>query len=295
MIRDWIAALTDSLSMPDSEKAVQEIIQQPLLQGTNDPSIEFSEALMNVSKALKRVAEEKAAAQAEAVQWKHKYETERARNLYLEQKGGHFSKSNIESTRGSEDQSLLPEKNRKHFEFCSGEDGICAYKVITKHDVVSFDNGNITTAECCRKQISLKWDSPPQTVLVLAKPNSISVQNLCLEIVRWLKEQKKLNIFVEPIVKAELLAESSYYSFLQTWQDQKDMLLMHTKVDLVVTLGGDGTLLWQAASMFKGPVPPMVPISVGSLGFMTPFHILVQYHYSFKVVFLFSNICLVGL
>ena len=30
----------------------------------------------------------------------------------------------------------------------------------------------------------------------------------------------------------------------------------------------------QAASMFKGPVPPLVPFSLGSLGFMTPFCIL---------------------
>lgn len=30
----------------------------------------------------------------------------------------------------------------------------------------------------------------------------------------------------------------------------------------------------QAASLFKGPVPPVVPFSLGSLGFMTPFRIL---------------------
>lgn len=36
---------------------------------------------------------------------------------------------------------------------------------------------------------------------------------------RWLKEQKKLNIFVEPRVRVELLTESSYYNFVQTWQD----------------------------------------------------------------------------
>lgn len=89
--------------------------------------------------------------------------------------------------------------------------------------------------------------------------------------VRWLKEQKKLNIFVEPRVRVELLTESSYYNFVQTWQDDKEIVLLHMKVDLVVTLGGDGTVLW-AASMFKGPVPPVVPFSLGSLGFMTPFH-----------------------
>lgn len=43
---------------------------------------------------------------------------------------------------------------------------------------------------------------------------------LCF-ILRWLKEKRKLNIFVEPRVKLELLNESSYYNFVQTWQDGK--------------------------------------------------------------------------
>lgn len=41
----------------------------------------------------------------------------------------------------------------------------------------------------------------------------------CILFPRWLKEQKKLNICVEPRVKNELLAESSYYGFVQTWLD----------------------------------------------------------------------------
>ncbi|KAG0496692.1 hypothetical protein HPP92_001383 [Vanilla planifolia] len=139
-----------------------------------------------------------------------------------------------------------------------------------KLEVVSFERGNITTAERSSKQILLKWESQPQTVLVLTKPNSSRVHSLCVEMVRWLKEDKRIDVFVEPRVKAELLTESSKFGFLQTWKDDKEIKLLHTKVDLVVTLGGDGTVLW-AASMFKGPVPPVVAFSLGSLGFMTPF------------------------
>ena len=43
------------------------------------------------------------------------------------------------------------------------------------------------------------------------------------------------------------------------------------KLDLVVTLGGDGTVLWTGALLGTGPVPPLVPFALGSLGFMTPF------------------------
>lgn len=40
--------------------------------------------------------------------------------------------------------------------------------------------------------------------------------------------------------------------------------------DLVVTLGGDGLLMF-AASVFSGPVPPILPVAGGSMGFLTPF------------------------
>ena len=40
--------------------------------------------------------------------------------------------------------------------------------------------------------------------------------------------------------------------------------------DLVVTLGGDGLLMY-ASSVFQGPIPPLLAISGGSLGFLTAF------------------------
>ncbi|XP_030951675.1 NAD(H) kinase 1 isoform X1 [Quercus lobata] len=281
-----------------SEKAVDELLQPPV-QGTDEHLIEFSEAMRTVAKALRRAAEGKASAQAEAAEWRRKYELERARNLQLEPKeqlpGQHGDDAIIEN--------LINQNNKANGKFltCCGRNGICSHEVLRdgepgsdskmvrkasfklswrckgeqsdqhKHDIVSFERGNITTAERSSKQISLKWESRPQTVLVMTKPNSISVRILCAEMVRWLREQKNMYIYVEPRVRVELLTESSYFNFVQTWKDDKEVLLLHTKVDLVVTLGGDGTVLW-AASMFKGPVPPVVPFSLGSLGFMTPFH-----------------------
>ncbi|KAL8029383.1 hypothetical protein ABFX02_14G222200 [Erythranthe guttata] len=278
----------------DSEKTIREIIQQPLLLENDDPLIEFSEALETVVKTLRRVTEAKASAQAEAAEWKRKYELERARNLQLEQKGGRCSELNVEKGREPTEQTMFSDENRMQCELGGGEEGICSHLVLKndgpdiesyaaqnkvmgkasfklswyckgeksdshKHDIVSFEKGNITTAERSSKQ----------TVVVATKPNSAPVRKACLEMVRWLKEHKNLNVFVEPRIKAELLEESSYYSFVQTWRDE-DMPLLHTKVDLVLTLGGDGTVLW-TASMFKGPVPPIVPFSLGSLGFMTTF------------------------
>lgn len=300
----------DSLSILNSEKAVQEITQQPLIPGIEDNLIEFSEAMRTVAKALRRAAEGKASAQAEASEWKRKFELERARNLQLEQKVLPSGVSNgdfyNERAGNSADQPVLLNQTCEQSEVCCGENGICSHEVLRdgdpdsgldvvqnrfmrkasfklswcgkgdnndqrKHDIVSFEKGNITAAERSSKQISLKWESQPQTVLILTKPNSPSVRILCAEMVRWLKDHKELNIVVEPRVRVELLTDSMYYNFVQTWKDDKEVLLLHEKVDLVVTLGGDGTVLW-AASMFKGPVPPLVPFSLGSLGFMTPFY-----------------------
>lgn len=295
----------DSVSLFNSEKAVQELLQPPV-QGIDTHLIEFSETLRTVAKALRQVAEGKASAQAEATEWKRKYELERARNLQLEHKdlsaGEHSGDCNRKNAENLANQPTPWNQVAEQSEKCCGKHGICSHEVLRdgeidsdakeahnkfsrkasfklswrwnsdqhKHDIVSFERGNITTAERSSKQISLNWESRPQTVLVLTKPNSTSVRLLCAEMVRWLKEQKKLHIFVEPRVRVELLTESSYFNFVQTWKD-KDIYLLHTKVDLVVTLGGDGTVLW-AASMFKGPVPPVIPFSLGSLGFMTPFH-----------------------
>ncbi|KAL8262681.1 hypothetical protein R6Q59_024030 [Mikania micrantha] len=298
----------DSLSLLNSEKAVKEIIQQPLVEGIEDHLVEFSEAMRTVGKALRRAAEGKASAQAEASEWKRKYELEREKNLQLENKvltSVDLSNNRIEKKLENSAQHLEPMHEINVLpQMYYGKNGIYSHEVLWdkeansysnscgklirkasfklhwsckgetndqhKHDVVSFEKGNITTAERSSKQICLKWESPPQTVLILTKPNSVSVKIICAEMVRWLRE-KKLNIYVEPRVRTELLTESSYYNFVQTWKDGESVLLLHEKVDLVVTLGGDGTVLW-AASLFKGPVPPIVPFSLGSLGFMTPFH-----------------------
>ncbi|KAG9394430.1 Inorganic polyphosphate/ATP-NAD kinase [Carpediemonas membranifera] len=44
------------------------------------------------------------------------------------------------------------------------------------------------------------------------------------------------------------------------------------RLDLVITLGGDGTLLY-VCSLFTEAVPPILSFNVGSLGFLTPFSV----------------------
>ena len=57
---------------------------------------------------------------------------------------------------------------------------------------------------------------------------------------------------------------------LQTFTEGKDDLT--DKIDFIVCLGGDGTLLY-ASSLFQQSVPPVMAFHLGSLGFLTPFEI----------------------
>ncbi|CAE8609908.1 unnamed protein product, partial [Polarella glacialis] len=54
----------------------------------------------------------------------------------------------------------------------------------------------------------------------------------------------------------------------RTWTPGQDDL--QKSVDLVVCVGGDGTLCW-AAGLFSGAMPPVIAFAGGSLGFLTPF------------------------
>ena len=53
-----------------------------------------------------------------------------------------------------------------------------------------------------------------------------------------------------------------------TFNEQKDDLT--DKIDFVVCLGGDGTLLY-ASSLFQQSAPPLMAFHLGSLGFLAPF------------------------
>lgn len=53
---------------------------------------------------------------------------------------------------------------------------------------------------------------------------------------------------------------------LKFWEENQPREL----VDFVITLGGDGTVLF-AAFLFQEKVPPIIPFNLGSLGFLTVF------------------------
>jgi NAD+ kinase len=80
---------------------------------------------------------------------------------------------------------------------------------------------------------------------------------------RWIKS-KGLTVCVEDS-NAKDLPEFEVLSELVA---KKNVDCASTIVDFVVTMGGDGTVLY-CASLFKHSVPPIISFNLGSLGFLT--------------------------
>ncbi|XP_069698330.1 NAD kinase-like isoform X12 [Periplaneta americana] len=119
----------------------------------------------------------------------------------------------------------------------------------------------------------LTWYKPPLTVLVIKKVRDVSVLQPFVQLVKWLIEEKNMVVFVEQTVMDDTLLINNpgfmvVKDKLMTFRDGKDDLT--DKIDFIICLGGDGTLLY-ASLLFQQSVPPVMAFHLGSLGFLTPF------------------------
>ncbi|ONM34382.1 NAD kinase 1 [Zea mays] len=175
-----------TVSSLESERAAYEFLAQTPVRSTDAHLVEFSEAMRTVAKALRRVAEGKAAAQAEAAEWKRKYELETAHKHRSKIKGYSSCINNDLDKLVSQLTLETPTSDQLG---CCGKHGICAHEILQdevpgpiprsnhkvvgrkasfklswgcngdkngqhKHDFVSFEKGDITTAERSNKQMA---------------------------------------------------------------------------------------------------------------------------------------------
>lgn len=119
----------------------------------------------------------------------------------------------------------------------------------------------------------LTWYKPPLTVLVIKKVRDAAVIPPFIQLVKWFIHEKRMVVWVESAIMDDpVLTRNPEFGDIQeklmTFNEQKDDLT--DKIDFVVCLGGDGTLLY-ASSLFQQSVPPIMAFHLGSLGFLTPF------------------------
>ncbi|KAI7881730.1 ATP-NAD kinase-like domain-containing protein [Mucor mucedo] len=142
------------------------------------------------------------------------------------------------------------------------------------------------TAEVVREvskkigKTKVKWDNP-RTVMVITKPGDVSLITMTRDLALWFMTTSKacqgVKVFVDEKLKNS--RGFKYQKILQHYPQAKERLGFWTPelcalepkmFDFIVTLGGDGTVLF-ASWLFQTYVPPVIPFHLGSLGFLTPF------------------------
>ncbi|XP_021471926.2 NAD kinase isoform X1 [Oncorhynchus mykiss] len=119
----------------------------------------------------------------------------------------------------------------------------------------------------------LTWNKPPKSVLVIKKIQDASLLQPFKELCVFLTE-KNMIVYVERKVLADpvIQADESFAAVIQRFCTfREDLDDISNRVDFIICLGGDGTLLY-ASSLFQKTVPPVMSFHLGSLGFLTPFN-----------------------
>jgi len=117
--------------------------------------------------------------------------------------------------------------------------------------------------------LRLNWDEPPETVLVMKKQFDNSIVPHFKQLLHFLVAEKQLTVFVEESVVEENLGQDPSFGAIK---EQINIFSPEhaVKIDLLICMGGDGTLL-HANSIFQHSVPPILSFHLGSLGFLMPF------------------------
>lgn len=123
---------------------------------------------------------------------------------------------------------------------------------------------------------NLVWTTPPQNIFIVKKPWQPHVRDAMVELISHLHEQyPSCNVILQNDVADEILMD--FTSFPKDASTVPHVLYtgepseIIARTDLLITLGGDGTIL-RGVSMFSNTVtPPVLSFSLGTLGFLLPF------------------------
>ena len=122
-----------------------------------------------------------------------------------------------------------------------------------------------------------------RTVMIVTKARDNSLVHLTRELTEWLLSTPRNNsnlgvtVYVDAKLRtskrfdaASLVASNPQYEHMLRYWTPDTCWSSPEKFDLVLTLGGDGTVLYTSC-LFQRIVPPILAFSLGSLGFLTNF------------------------
>ena len=142
-------------------------------------------------------------------------------------------------------------------------------EVVSTREKAIVVDGDIRQNSTGSVEVLLNWAQRPDVVLLIKKPNDSAVTRKLYEVAQWLQNEG-VRCLVEPAVQRELPDLHSIGNPSASDSDGEEAQDLSDKVDFVISLGGDGTIL-HASSLFKGACPPLFAINMGSMGFLTPF------------------------
>jgi NAD+ kinase len=106
-----------------------------------------------------------------------------------------------------------------------------------------------------------------KNIAIVLKPKAVSEFQIILpNLVNWLLRRKKTVLFLDhEIDRLTDILKNNNKDVLFITQDE-----LHTETDLIITLGGDGTLIGVCRNI-KKTSPPIFGVNMGTLGFITEF------------------------
>lgn len=111
---------------------------------------------------------------------------------------------------------------------------------------------------------NLNWPTPPRNIFIAKKDYDPRVLDATRYFIQHVKDTYNCNVFVDKLTSHQIGGVGV---------NTVDNAQLGKYIDLIVTFGGDGTIL-HAATRFmneKSIMPPILSISMGTLGFLLPF------------------------
>ena len=140
---------------------------------------------------------------------------------------------------------------------------------MNRYDIAS-ESSSVREKARNLSSLSFFWSKEPTTILIIHKDTDADFfENKVAELAKWLKGRPgtgtdtKIYVYPDQLHASEQLSSSGVI-FLDEFQGTP------SGIELVITLGGDGTVLL-AAWLFQADPPPILPFHFGTLGFLTVF------------------------
>ena len=152
----------------------------------------------------------------------------------------------------------------------------------------TISHSRLMQTACSVREVSKQLQRRPikmtvRNVMIVTKARDNNLVYLTRELTEWLLTTSRygsdagVNVYVDHKLQkskrfdaASLLAKDARFESMLKWWTPDLCWETPEIFDLVLTLGGDGTVLF-TSWLFQRIVPPILPFSLGSLGFLTNF------------------------